>query len=66
MEFEGYIDKYGMPVLFIRLNLVGGIDGEDINIGAIDYWKNEVDVIISDPTRLMSSTSVSTYRVSRL
>ena len=41
-NMEGFIDRYGMPVLRTPPKPIGGIDGEDINIGAIDYWENEV------------------------
>ena len=51
-NFEGYIDKYGMPVLFTPKKTVVGMDGEDINTGAINYWKNEVDSLSSDPDAL--------------
>ena len=34
-NFEGYIDRYGMPVLDNSLKPVEGIDGELINVGAI-------------------------------
>ena len=33
-NFEGYIDKYGMPVLFTPKKTVVGMDGEDINTGS--------------------------------
>ena len=51
-NFEGYIDKYGMPVFNTSLKKIEGIDGEDINIGAIDYWTNEVDSLSQDPDAL--------------
>jgi hypothetical protein len=51
-NFEGYIDRYGMPVLKTPLNPVKGIDGETINIGAIDYWENEVTSLSQDPDAL--------------
>ena len=51
-NFEGYIDKYGMPVLFTPEKPIVGMDGEDIKIGAIDYWKNEVDSLSSDADAL--------------
>ena len=51
-NFEGYIDKYGMPVLFTPEKPVMGMDGESIKIGAVDYWKNEVDSLSSDPDAL--------------
>tara|TARA_R100001377_G_scaffold33038_3_gene18051 strand:- start:5294 stop:7537 length:2244 start_codon:yes stop_codon:yes gene_type:complete len=51
-NFEGYIDIYGMPVLITPIKSLKGIDGESINIGAINYWKNEVDSLSSDPDAL--------------
>ena len=51
-NFEGYIDKYGMPVLYTPKNTVVGIDGEDINTGAIDYWENEVNSLTQDADAL--------------
>ena len=51
-NFEGYIDKFGMPVLETPQNPIIGIDGEAITIGAIDYWKNEVDSLSQDADAL--------------
>ena len=51
-NFEGYIDKYGMPILKTPIKPVVGIDGEDINVGAIDYWENEVESLSQDPDAL--------------
>tara|TARA_R110000751_G_scaffold69810_7_gene141641 strand:- start:3639 stop:5885 length:2247 start_codon:yes stop_codon:yes gene_type:complete len=51
-NFEGYIDKYGMPVLFTPEKPIMGMDGESIKIGAVDYWKNEVDSLSQDPDAL--------------
>ena len=51
-NFEGYIDKFGMPVLHCPQKPTAGIDGENISIGAIDYWKNEVDSLSSDADAL--------------
>ena len=51
-NFEGYIDRYGMPVLKTPAKAVIGIDGEDIKVGAVDYWKNEVDSLAQDPDAL--------------
>jgi len=51
-NFEGYIDRYGMPVLKTPIKPVVGIDGEYINIGAIDYWQNEVDSLSQDADAL--------------
>ena len=51
-NFEGYIDKFGMPVLYTPKNNVVGIDGEEINTGAIDYWENEVNSLTQDADAL--------------
>jgi hypothetical protein len=51
-NMEGFIDRYGMPVLRTPKKPVMGIDGELIRIGAIDYWENEVDSKKSDPDDL--------------
>ena len=51
-NFEGYIDMYGMPVLNTPIKSILGIDGEDISIGAIDYWSNEVESLSQDPDAL--------------
>ena len=51
-NFEGYIDKYGMPVLFTPKTPAIGIDGEDIITGAIDYWENEVNSLTQDADAL--------------
>jgi len=51
-NFEGYIDRYGMPVFHTPNDAVVGVDGEDIYHGAISYWNNEVDSLGSDPDAL--------------
>ena len=51
-NMEGFIDMYGMPVLRTPPKPIGGIDGEDINIGAIDYWENEVASLSQDADAL--------------
>ena len=48
-NFEGYIDRYGMPVFNNPPTEVEGVDGESIFQGAIDYWKNEVESLKRDP-----------------
>jgi len=47
-NFEGYIDKYGMPVFHTPTTGVEGSDGEMIYQGAINYWENEVDSLKKD------------------
>ena len=51
-NFEGYIDRYGMPVLYTPKDPVVGVDGEEIYQGAISYWDNEVDSLGADPDAL--------------
>ena len=51
-NFEGYIDRYGMPVLNNPIKPIEGIDGELISVGAINYWENEVDSLTQDPDAL--------------
>jgi hypothetical protein len=51
-NMEGFIDIYGHPVLSGKNINVLGIDNEPINIGAIDYWQNEVDSLAIDPDAL--------------
>ena len=51
-NFEGYIDRYGMPVFKTPKTPVMGIDGELITIGAVDYWENEVASLTQDPDAL--------------
>ena len=51
-NFEGYIDRYGMPVLETPEKPIMGIDGEKITTGAINYWTNEVDSLSQDPDAL--------------
>lgn len=51
-NFEGYIDRYGMPVFNTPEKPVMGVDGRLIKIGAIDYWNNEVNSLKNDPDAL--------------
>ncbi len=51
-NMEGFIDRYGMPVLETPSSPVLGIDNEMIKIGAIQYWENEVESLKSDPDAL--------------
>ena len=51
-NFEGYIDRYGMPVFKTPDKPIIGVDGEDIKIGALDYWENEVTSLAHDPDAL--------------
>ncbi len=51
-NMEGFIDRYGMPVLRTPESPVMGVDGELIYIGAIDYWEGEVESLKSDADAL--------------
>ena len=51
-NMEGFIDRYGMPVLRTPSKPVRGIDGEMIDIGAIDYWEAEVESLKQDADAL--------------
>ena len=51
-NMEGFIDRYGQPVLNTPDEPVMGIDGHMIEQGAISYWENEVDSLKSDPDAL--------------
>ena len=51
-NFEGYIDKYGMPIFYTPEESVLGMDDEWIDTGVIDYWQNEVDSLKGDADAL--------------
>jgi len=51
-NMEGFIDRYGNPVLKTPEKPIQGIDDMLIDVGAIDYWENEVDSLKSDPDAL--------------
>ena len=51
-NMEGFIDKYGMPVLKTPRKEVEGIDGEMIYQGSVAYWENEVESLKNDPDAL--------------
>lgn len=51
-NFEGYIDRYGMPVFRRPEVPVLGIDNEMIDSGAIDFWEGEVAGLKNDPDAL--------------
>jgi hypothetical protein len=51
-NMEGFIDKYGMPVLDTPTEKTIGIDGIVIKQGAIEYWNNEVESLKVDPDAL--------------
>lgn len=51
-NMEGFIDRYGMPVLRRPEKPIAGVDGEWISNGAIDYWEAEVDSLKNDSDAL--------------
>jgi len=52
MNMEGFIDRYGMPVLRKPEKPVIGIDGTEIINGALDFWEAEVDSLRNDADAL--------------
>jgi hypothetical protein len=51
-NMEGFIDRYGMPVLRKPSKEVIGVDGNYIINGAIDYWEAEVESLKNDADAL--------------
>ena len=51
-NMEGFIDRYGMPVFNKPSSPIVGVDGEEIDNGAIDYWEAEVDSLKNDADAL--------------
>ena len=51
-NMEGFIDRFGMPVLRTPSKPALGIDDELIHKGAIDYWQDEVDSLKNDADAL--------------
>ena len=51
-NYEGYIDTYGYPVFDTPKSPVKGIDDQEIEIGVIQHWENEVDGLKDDPDAL--------------
>ncbi len=51
-NMEGFIDRYGQPVIDNVTEKIRGIDNEYINQSALQYWKNEVDSLKHDPDAL--------------
>ena len=51
-NYEGYIDSYGIPVFDTPKQAVQGPQGEDIYLGVVDYWQNEVDGLKDDADAL--------------
>ena len=51
-NMEGFIDRYGMPVLKTPEKEIRGVDDEYIYQGAINYWENEVEALTKDADAL--------------
>ena len=51
-NYEGYIDSYGLPVFDTPKKPVEGPQGENIKIGVIEYWENEVEGLREDQDAL--------------
>lgn len=51
-NYEGFIDKYGMPVFNTPEKPAINIYGEPITIGVIEYWQNEADALKNDQDAL--------------
>ena len=51
-NMEGFIDRYGHPVLRKPEHPIMGVDGNLIKNGAIDYWEAEVESLKSDADAL--------------
>lgn len=51
-NMEGFIDRYGHPVLHTPPKEVRGVDERPIYGGAIDYWEAEVESLKNDPDAL--------------
>ena len=47
-SYEGFIDTHGLPVFHTPEKPIKGIDGNEIEIGVIEHWQNEVDGLKSD------------------
>jgi hypothetical protein len=51
-NMEGFIDRYGHPVIDDVTEKIRGIDDEYITQSSLQYWKNEVDSLKHDPDAL--------------
>lgn len=51
-NMEGFIDRYGMPVVRKPAASILGVDGQMIKNGAVDYWEAEVDSLKNDADAL--------------
>ena len=51
-NYEGFIDKYGIPIFDTPKKAVKSIDNSEVDIGVIDYWQNEVEGLKTDQDAL--------------
>jgi hypothetical protein len=51
-NYEGFIDKYGVPIFDTPEKPIIGIDKSEVDIGVIDYWQNEVEGLKTDQDAL--------------
>jgi hypothetical protein len=51
-NYEGFIDRHGIPVFTNPDHDVVGPDGELIDVGVIDHWQNEADGLKNDQDAL--------------
>lgn len=52
-NFEGYIDKWGFPILEVEKGKsVETSDGDFVSIGVIEHWNNEVESLKNDSDAL--------------
>jgi len=51
-NYEGFIDKYGVPIFDTPKKPVESIDKSEVDIGVIDYWQNEVEGLKTDQDAL--------------
>jgi len=51
-NYEGYIDSYGLPVFDTPKKSIQGPQGEEIDLGVIEYWNNEVEGLKQDQDAL--------------
>ena len=47
-NYEGYIDSFGFPVFNTPKKPIEGTHGQQIDLGVIDYWQNEVNGLKED------------------
>jgi len=51
-NYEGFIDMYGLPIFNTTGSNIKNIDGDEIDIGVIDHWINEVEGLKNDQDAL--------------